>query len=111
MTFLLYLHFNIYIYRALWDVTSAGLAQVTSEAVIAQSQGQMQIDEDDASEKNVEVSMFETSQMSNNADKKYQQPSSVVVNKPADDGYNWRKYGQKQVKGVSFRGATTSVHI
>ncbi|XP_015946170.1 probable WRKY transcription factor 4 isoform X1 [Arachis duranensis] len=78
------------------------LAQVTSEAVIAQSQGQMQIDEDDASEKNVEVSMFETSQMSNNADKKYQQPSSVVVNKPADDGYNWRKYGQKQVKGSEF---------
>ncbi|QHN83629.1 hypothetical protein HN51_060064 [Arachis hypogaea] len=78
------------------------LAQVTTEAVIAQSQGQMQIDEDDASEKNVEVSMFETSHMSNNADKKYQQPSSVVADKPADDGYNWRKYGQKQVKGSEF---------
>ncbi|KAK8567323.1 hypothetical protein V6N13_105300 [Hibiscus sabdariffa] len=30
------------------------------------------------------------------------QPASFVVNKPADDGYNWRKYGQKQVKGSEF---------
>ncbi|GAB4840071.1 WRKY Transcription Factor [Ancistrocladus abbreviatus] len=30
------------------------------------------------------------------------QPSSIVVDKPADDGYNWRKYGQKQVKGSEF---------
>jgi len=30
------------------------------------------------------------------------QPSSVTVDKPADDGYNWRKYGQKQVKGSEF---------
>ncbi|XP_057482264.1 probable WRKY transcription factor 4 [Actinidia eriantha] len=30
------------------------------------------------------------------------QPSSLVVDKPADDGYNWRKYGQKQVKGSEF---------
>ncbi|XP_058777354.1 probable WRKY transcription factor 4 [Vicia villosa] len=30
------------------------------------------------------------------------QPSSVNVDKPADDGYNWRKYGQKQVKGSEF---------
>uniref|UniRef100_A0A2C9WIS0 WRKY domain-containing protein n=1 Tax=Manihot esculenta TaxID=3983 RepID=A0A2C9WIS0_MANES len=27
------------------------------------------------------------------------QASSLVVDKPTDDGYNWRKYGQKQVKG------------
>ncbi|KAF9623503.1 hypothetical protein IFM89_003119 [Coptis chinensis] len=26
----------------------------------------------------------------------------LVVDKPADDGYNWRKYGQKQVKGSEF---------
>ncbi|KAK9107426.1 hypothetical protein Syun_023437 [Stephania yunnanensis] len=25
-----------------------------------------------------------------------------VVDKPADDGYNWRKYGQKQVKGSEY---------
>lgn len=30
------------------------------------------------------------------------QPSSFTVDKPADDGYNWRKYGQKQVKGSEF---------
>ena len=30
------------------------------------------------------------------------QPSSLVVDKPADDGYNWRKYGQKQVKGSEY---------
>ncbi|GAA0172597.1 DNA-binding transcription factor [Lithospermum erythrorhizon] len=30
------------------------------------------------------------------------QPSSFNVDKPADDGYNWRKYGQKQVKGSEF---------
>ncbi|CAN0923582.1 Probable WRKY transcription factor 4 [Linum grandiflorum] len=28
--------------------------------------------------------------------------SSLVIDKPADDGYNWRKYGQKQVKGSEF---------
>ncbi|KAL9364983.1 hypothetical protein Peur_042856 [Populus x canadensis] len=28
--------------------------------------------------------------------------SSLAVDKPTDDGYNWRKYGQKQVKGSEF---------
>ncbi|CAI9096521.1 OLC1v1032686C2 [Oldenlandia corymbosa var. corymbosa] len=26
----------------------------------------------------------------------------ITVDKPADDGYNWRKYGQKQVKGSEY---------
>lgn len=30
------------------------------------------------------------------------QLSSCNVDRPADDGYNWRKYGQKQVKGSEF---------
>ncbi|KAL3501468.1 hypothetical protein ACH5RR_035917 [Cinchona calisaya] len=30
------------------------------------------------------------------------QPSTIIVDKPADDGYNWRKYGQKQVKGSEY---------
>lgn len=29
-------------------------------------------------------------------------PSSCNVDRPANDGYNWRKYGQKQVKGSEF---------
>ncbi|RWW81401.1 hypothetical protein BHE74_00010206 [Ensete ventricosum] len=28
--------------------------------------------------------------------------SSVAVGAPAEDGYNWRKYGQKQVKGSEY---------
>lgn len=30
------------------------------------------------------------------------QPSAFTVDKPSDDGYNWRKYGQKQVKGSEY---------
>nr|QGQ64061.1 WRKY transcription factor 38 [Santalum album] len=30
------------------------------------------------------------------------QTTSFSVDKPADDGFNWRKYGQKQVKGSEF---------
>ncbi|XXG44327.1 hypothetical protein AAC387_Pa01g4161 [Persea americana] len=30
------------------------------------------------------------------------QPPVVTVDKPNDDGYNWRKYGQKQVKGSEY---------
>ncbi|KAM7510092.1 hypothetical protein LguiB_008967 [Lonicera macranthoides] len=29
-------------------------------------------------------------------------PPSVAVDKPANDGYNWRKYGQKQVKTSEY---------
>ncbi|QCD82594.1 WRKY transcription factor 33 [Vigna unguiculata] len=35
------------------------------------------------------------------SDKKLQS-SAVIVEKPNDDGYNWRKYGQKHVKGSDF---------
>ncbi|KAJ8775077.1 hypothetical protein K2173_020081 [Erythroxylum novogranatense] len=34
------------------------------------------------------------------SDKKYQPP--VAVDKPSDDGYNWRKYGQKPIKGSEY---------
>lgn len=34
-------------------------------------------------------------------ERKYQSVS-VSVDKPADDGYNWRKYGQKHVKGSEY---------
>lgn len=35
-------------------------------------------------------------------DDQISQPASLNVDKPAEDGYNWRKYGQKQVKGSEF---------
>ncbi|XP_041008279.1 probable WRKY transcription factor 3 isoform X2 [Juglans microcarpa x Juglans regia] len=45
-------------------------------------------------------SMMESSEASH-PDMKYQ-PASIAIDKPADDGYNWRKYGQKQVKGSEY---------
>ncbi|GMH27589.1 hypothetical protein Nepgr_029432 [Nepenthes gracilis] len=47
-----------------------------------------------------EAKMKEPSHFSD-SDKK-SQPSYINVDKPADDGYNWKKYGQKQVKGSEF---------
>ncbi|OIW05395.1 hypothetical protein TanjilG_28860 [Lupinus angustifolius] len=101
------------------------LAQVTAQAVFAQSHMHMHADYQSsaaitasteplveqpsfplnkASEQQVLPSVSEpinaqpgTSQLTQ-ADKK-NQPSSVPIDKPADDGYNWRKYGQKHVKG------------
>ncbi|KAL5055214.1 hypothetical protein RYX36_035896 [Vicia faba] len=39
---------------------------------------------------------------SSNSEQSLQQSCSVNVDKANDDGYNWRKYGQKQVKGCEF---------
>lgn len=39
---------------------------------------------------------------SSNSEQTSQQSCSVNVDKANDDGYNWRKYGQKQVKGCEF---------
>lgn len=103
------------------------LAQVTAQAVLAQSHMHMQADYqqvslaaptepqieqpsytlNEASEQQVIVAVSEsrnaqpeTSELSH-VDKK-NQPASLVIDKPADDGYNWRKYGQKQVKGSEY---------
>lgn len=45
-------------------------------------------------------SMVQSSEASH-SDSKYH-PSSHAAGKPADDRYNWRKYGQKQVKGSEY---------
>ncbi|KAJ0980219.1 hypothetical protein J5N97_008474 [Dioscorea zingiberensis] len=46
-----------------------------------------------------ENTAFESAEVSHSENKSQ---SSTLVDKPADDGYNWRKYGQKQVKGSEF---------
>lgn len=45
-------------------------------------------------------SMVQSSEASH-SDSKYH-PTSHATDKPADDRYNWRKYGQKQVKGSEY---------
>lgn len=49
-----------------------------------------------------QISLAESRETSDFSHDQKAQPSSLVVDKPADDGYNWRKYGQKQVKGSEF---------
>ncbi|EEF32386.1 probable WRKY transcription factor 4 [Ricinus communis] len=44
-------------------------------------------------------SMVEASDLSH-SDRKQQPP--LAVDKPSDDGYNWRKYGQKPIKGSEY---------
>ncbi|KAL2557847.1 putative WRKY transcription factor 33 [Forsythia ovata] len=47
-----------------------------------------------------EVSRFQANNQSNPSQMHYAQQSQFVrEQKKSDDGYNWRKYGQKQVKG------------
>ncbi|XP_044468388.1 probable WRKY transcription factor 4 [Mangifera indica] len=103
------------------------LAQVTAQAVLAQSNMQTRAEYqpaqvpapaeslahhqsltlDEASQKQTQPansdpqsSLMETSEVSQ-SDGKHLNPS-LAVDKPADDGYNWRKYGQKPIKGSEF---------
>lgn len=69
------------------------LSEVPSFSSGARSQSQMPAPVQDSSQARRETSdicVFEHRSQPQNADK------------PADDGYNWRKYGQKQVKGSDF---------
>ncbi|KAF8049771.1 hypothetical protein N665_2118s0001 [Sinapis alba] len=55
---------------------------------------------------------FEVSQADHRARNHYNNPVNKIINnrsynvvnvdKPADDGYNWRKYGQKPIKGCEY---------
>ncbi|XP_062106584.1 probable WRKY transcription factor 3 [Humulus lupulus] len=108
------------------------LAQVTAQAAFAQSQFPMQVEykpslvsaaSTETHTQSVEPSYIksEVSQQQQQAvpstseqrssamessgpshsDRKYQ-PPPAVSDKPGDDGFNWRKYGQKQVKGSEY---------
>lgn len=50
---------------------------------------------------NSSVAMNESSDVSH-SDQRSQPSSTFTVDNPAADGFNWRKYGQKQVKGSEF---------
>ncbi|KAL5739124.1 hypothetical protein ACOSQ2_028304 [Xanthoceras sorbifolium] len=103
------------------------LAQVTAQAALAQSQMHMQTEyqpssvsapaeslvchqsfsQGEASRQQMttsssdrQSSVMERSEVSH-SDGKHLQPS-VAADKPADDGYNWRKYGQKPIKGSEY---------
>ncbi|KAK3222950.1 hypothetical protein Dsin_009975 [Dipteronia sinensis] len=88
------------------------LAQVTAQAAQAQSHIHIQADRSSfnantttqqqmpPSVSDSRLAMKESSNFSHSNQRS--QPSSLIVDKPADDSYNWRKYGQKQVKGSEF---------
>ncbi|KAH7660739.1 WRKY domain-containing protein [Dioscorea alata] len=46
-----------------------------------------------------ENTAFESAEVSHS---EHKSQSTTLADKPTDDGYNWRKYGQKQVKGSEF---------
>lgn len=87
------------------------LAQITSQAVPAHSNVQIQAEYPFSIPAVHATSLTQVPSMPDSevtesldyshSDKKLQS-SSVNVDKPNDDGYNWRKYGQKHVKGSDF---------
>ncbi|KAK6251876.1 hypothetical protein QUC31_013596 [Theobroma cacao] len=74
---------------------AASLAQVSSFTASTTTNQQIPTSLPDSS-----VTRKEPSRVSHSDPRS--QPASFIVDKPADDGYNWRKYGQKQVKGSEF---------
>ncbi|KAL0797784.1 hypothetical protein Bca101_052958 [Brassica carinata] len=78
------------------------LAQVTAQAVQANATNMQppQTDNPTSAPDSSLLPQTETSDHITIIEHRSQQPLSV--DKPADDGYNWRKYGQKQVKGSEF---------
>ncbi|XP_062168923.1 probable WRKY transcription factor 20 isoform X2 [Alnus glutinosa] len=56
-----------------------------------------EVDSDELNNRGTSNTGFQTSQSDNKGS-----GLSVVADRPSDDGYNWRKYGQKLVKGSEF---------
>ncbi|KAI4339590.1 hypothetical protein MLD38_024514 [Melastoma candidum] len=103
------------------------LAHVTAQAAQAQSQTSFLIPADsqimapskessqqhsyvtsnDSSQRGLQPETFEQTTTGSGATEfcqpqRQQQPVSHAVDMPVEEGYNWRKYGQKQVKGCEF---------
>ena len=81
------------------------LAQVTAQAVQANANmqppsSQVQSQNPTSAPDSSLLAQRETSDTTIIEHNRSQQP--LNVDKPAVDGYNWRKYGQKQVKGSEF---------
>ena len=81
------------------------LAQVTAQAVQANANmqppsSQVQSQNPTSAPDSSHLAQRETSDTTIMEHNRSQQP--LNVDKPAVDGYNWRKYGQKQVKGSEF---------
>ncbi|KAG8366395.1 hypothetical protein BUALT_Bualt17G0075200 [Buddleja alternifolia] len=80
-------------YPSLSAAPASSLSQLQSHTSSAPSQQQIPPPKR-------EPNIMDSSEISN-SDKK-SQPPNFTVDKPTDDGYNWRKYGQKQVKGSEY---------
>ncbi|KAJ4915716.1 putative WRKY transcription factor 4 [Raphanus sativus] len=86
------------------------LAQVTAQAVQANANN-MLLPQTDYPPPSSQVSSVQPPQNQTTAPRETSDTTTIIehrsqqplnVDKPADDGYNWRKYGQKQVKGSEF---------
>ncbi|KAK6157871.1 hypothetical protein DH2020_012119 [Rehmannia glutinosa] len=81
------------------------LAQVTAQAQ-AQAQMLMQSEypplQQNIPRPMLDRNIVKDSSDISHSDRKSQPSNNFTVDKPTDDGYNWRKYGQKQVKGSEY---------
>ncbi|KAM7484400.1 hypothetical protein LguiA_000409 [Lonicera macranthoides] len=77
------------------------LAQVTAQANASLPQVPYVTSNTTAHQQMPRHSMMQESSDLSHSDQR-SQPSAFTVDKPSDDGYNWRKYGQKQVKGSEY---------
>ncbi|KAL1556664.1 WRKY transcription factor 4 [Salvia divinorum] len=92
--------------------SSQGHFGLSHQQIIAQISGQAQMQFQYPSaplpsiQQHIPPSLPDTKTISESSD--FSQPdqkfqsANLAVDKPTDDGYNWRKYGQKQVKGSEF---------